>query len=224
MLKEKILKPWKGVLFSHSCLSVTVYVCVRAAMGHLLKNNLGTAFLGWKGMKKMPWFVLRNLHFYNFRWHFLCFCYITQVHFCFQAGHNVSIRNIIFGLSVDISPFSFSMFSIQLWWSCWYPCHVTYHFRHFFSIDCQRKTRYFHILCHSHMNRATSLKVNILWKRNVFKFRVCISKAIHCIQLFVTYLYLNENQPFQQVCEKCFLTRLVSILRNGYKIAHFTWF
>ena len=62
--------------------------------------------------------------------------------------------------------------------------------RHTFT-DCQRKNRYVQIVCHTHINQATSLKfsgpVHHLMEQLMYKFHFYISNGIAFIPPFVTY-------------------------------------
>ena len=77
------------------------------------------------------------------------------------------------------------------------------------------------IFCHSHIKQATSSKfsgpVYHPMEQLMYKFYVYISNDIYFISFFVTYAYLLKTR---QMCKKCFLTRLASILRNGYGITN----
>ena len=57
--------------------------------------------------------------------------------------------------------------------------------------DCQRKNRYVQIVCHTHINQATSLKfsgpVHHLMEQLMYKFHFYISNGIAFIPPFVTY-------------------------------------
>ena len=59
------------------------------------------------------------------------------------------------------------------------------------STDCQRKNRNVQIICHTHINRATSLKfsgpVYHLMEQLMYKFHFYISNGIAFIPPFVTY-------------------------------------
>ena len=101
-LKEKFLKPWKGVLCIHFrvCLSVCVCVCTWATEHTFWHRNVifGSSD-PWDMRKKRIFLFFEIFIFTLFIGIFRFFPYITLVFFCFQAtGHSFSCRNMIFGL------------------------------------------------------------------------------------------------------------------------------
>ena len=108
-LKEKILKPWKGALSSHSvclsvCLSVCPSVCERPTGYTFWPRNLifGQNDL-WDMKKHTFFFFFRIFIFTLFIDIFRFFPYITLVNFCLSVcsrvtGHTFWPRNLIFGL------------------------------------------------------------------------------------------------------------------------------
>ena len=96
-LKEKFLKPWKGVLSIHFC----VCVCVQATEHTFLpRNHIFGLNDPWYMRKEHIFFIFQNFHFYTYIGIFrFFFPKVTLVNFCFWAtGHNVSPKDVIFGL------------------------------------------------------------------------------------------------------------------------------
>ena len=105
-LKEKIPKPWKGALSSHSvCLSVCP--CVRKqSAGHIfLPRKLIFVLNDPCDMRKKRIFLFFEIFIFTlFIGIFRFFPYITLVNFGFQTtGHSFSPRAVIFGF---IGPFT----------------------------------------------------------------------------------------------------------------------
>ena len=97
-LKEKFLKPWKGVLSIH--FRVCLSVCTRATEDTFWPRNLifGSSD-PWNMRKKRIFLFFEIFIFTLFIGIFLFFPYITLVNFCFQAtSHSFSCRNMIFWL------------------------------------------------------------------------------------------------------------------------------
>jgi len=89
----------------------------------------------------------------------------------------------------------------------------------FLCTDCQQKSRSVQIFCHSRINQATSLKFSGPLQHSMeqltYTFYIYISNGIDVIPHFVTYPDLLHTNH-----ETCILTRLASILRNGYVITN----
>ena len=94
-LKDKILKPWKGTISSHS---VCPSVREQDTPFSLRTYFLGRTILGtWEKKRIFCFFEIFILTLFIGIFRF--FPYITLVNFCFQAtGHGFSPRNVMFGL------------------------------------------------------------------------------------------------------------------------------